>query len=514
MRTLPKFPYKGLTIVLSQPSRFDKTELLSGWAGKWFNDECLQPQCNRYQCDIQSVSDKKDVLPGTKAILLLGERAFQEWTGGRYSSNKLQEQRGYPLDTQFGNIPCIASFNPQDCMDIKDYESRLNPLLNQTEEEHESKSDKEDEKSRHGKTQRNNYKFWLRADTRKILGALTGQWQLPQDNSSRYITYPSVKEIEHSLAQRNSVLYLDIETDANQQLLCFSYAFNKNEIYIVPFIRYNYSFAFDLHGCRRILRALSLAMVGNTTVCHNTLFDLFILCWKYRVHVGSMVYDTMLAQHRCFPESEKSLGHCMSMWTYEKFHKDEGVFSHATPEQERSLWTYNGKDVFGMMLIQEAQLEYAKTVPGLTNSIARVNEWVRPYLINTLLGIRYDNTRRGEMITENDRLCMQYLRCIKLLTGGHAVLPSSNKQCVDYFHDRMNFKVVGRSKLTKKPSLDEKNLQKLKLVYPKQAVIDFSLNYRERLKESGMLKFTPWKSPKITTEQPPAGNSPGQIHSV
>src|SRR6266849_3706714 len=132
MRHLPQSNYCGLTIVLSNPSRFDIKEgkLLSGYAGIYLEQDCLNPLgISKYECDIRTSDTKSEgLLNKTKSILLCGNRSFTEWPDKKYSSYSLGEQRGYLLESEF-RIPLIATFSPQDCMDIKDYESKHNPLL-------------------------------------------------------------------------------------------------------------------------------------------------------------------------------------------------------------------------------------------------------------------------------------------------------------------------------------------------------------------------------------------------
>ena len=74
----PKFTYSGLTIILDNPSRFDvdRKSLLTGFAGDWFNTECLGPNTTRWACQIRTRDDKSPLLPGTLCILALGNRVL------------------------------------------------------------------------------------------------------------------------------------------------------------------------------------------------------------------------------------------------------------------------------------------------------------------------------------------------------------------------------------------------------------------------------------------------------
>lgn len=507
MRSLPKFTYKGLTIILSQPSRFDLREhkLLSGAAGAFLNQECLAPYCNTLQCDVRTSDTMSEgLLDGTKAILLLGHRAMLEWTFG-CQDYSLGEKRGTPLDNKF-NLPCIASWTPQDCMDIKDYESKFNEELIK---EYEEESEKEDafEGKHKGGTSRSNYRFWLITDTQKLLrrlyAPLLDMSRLASETSRDNIrTYPSSQEtIEILRSTKQNNLYLDIECDSLYQINCIGFCFEESPVFVIPICRYNYTAAYDNLG--EIFQALAIAFRDNTVVCHNTLFDLLILAWKYHIPIGANLYDTMLAWHRCYPEAEKSLGHVMSALTWEPYHKDEGNFAPQNAQAERKLWEYNAKDVIGTRLIRREIDSYAKTQPGLCDSIVQSNECIRPYLINTLIGIHYSREKLEKMVNENDRLCMQYTRIIKILLGEDLYgrifgkskalsLAASPKQCVKYFHDIMGYPVVGKTKAGE-PGLAADNLYKLKLRVPENVVIDLILAYRERAKEAGSLKFNDWK---------------------
>lgn len=497
MRHLPSKDYCGLTIVLSQPSRQDTQSLLSGYAGIFFNQDCLAPSTSRWRCDIRTSDTLNDgLLPGTHAMLLLGEKSLHEWADG-YSEYTVNELRGTPLRNK-ANILCLCSYSPQDAVDPQNYESRLNKhILDAKEEEKESTTDEEvNTKKRHGRTRRANYRFFLTRDVKKILYGMEDASRTAPRNYPVEI-YSPLHEVLHILTSiKGEDFYLDIETDSNQNLLCFGFSFTSTPtIYTIPVIRYDYTLAYGSETYK-LLRALVSAIKNNNTVIHNSMFDLFVLATKYSIPFNWNIYDTMLSQHRCFPEAEKSLGHCLSVWPtiWEPFHKDEGIFEPQNITQEKQLWQYNAKDVAGMKWIKAAQLEYATEMPGLKESIEQSNSCIYPFLLNTLTGIHYNDTLRQKMISINDRLMTSYQRAIDYLVGEDVtLLATSSQSCVKYFHNTLGYPVVGRSKKTGEPSLDETNLLKLKQKFPFNAVIDFAIKYRQRKKETGSLNFTPWK---------------------
>lgn len=504
MRNFPKLRYSGLTIVLSNPSRYDTTHLISAFAGTYFDEECLQPTTNKYCCDIRtSDTFAEGLLPDTRGILLLGERSFKEWTDpGRYSKYNLNEQRGCEIKARepYSKITTVASFSPQDAVDFQNFEERLNESARASSYLFHSEDTKDSDEKHKGNTARSNYRFWLKRDTKKILALMSGTF--PFYAPSTYHLYPNSDSIINLLSNtRNQTLYLDIETDNDFNILCFSFSFDLIDIYCVPCLSYNYSCAYSCLG--HIFRALCLAMNRNTVCCYNCLFDLLIIAWKYKLPVGKLIYDPMLTHHRCWPEVEKSLGHAMSHLTHEPYHKDLGIFSHGTKESEMQLLQYNGYDIRGMYIVKQELDKYSRTIPGLVESIEQVNASVRPDLINSLMGIKINTEKRKKIIEENDALMMQYLRIILILTGGIEVLPTSNKSCVNYFHNLLGYPVVARSRTiskktgepTNNPSLNEKAMLQLKLKAADKPelydnpIIDLCLAYRGLSIQTGWLRF-------------------------
>jgi hypothetical protein len=505
LRTKPRFTYNGLTVVLSKPSRFDKAELLSATGGWFFTNQCLAPEFNKWGCDIRTLDVREPLLPGTKAVLLLGQEAAQLWLNNY--DNTLNEIRGSVY--LVNDIPHIASYFPQDCVDIKDYETEFNPIKSGNQESAQSASESGEEdsdpfedKRRHGKTKRANFGFWLRKDTEKIKKLLSLGGAIPKRPfEPEYVIYPAADIVIDKLENtKNEFLYFDCETDEDLNIQCFAFSFGERFVYVVPVLSYDYSWAYnDLH---RILKALAIAIHDNTLVAHNgASFDFFVLAHKLHIPIGQKVYDTLLAQHRCFSEVEKSLGHCTSLWTWEPFHKDEGDSGYYSPDAMRKLMAYCGKDVFTMILVHRAIEEYARRIPGLKDSIDQANAAVRAYLTETLQGIRYVPEMVDKIFEENDELMRQYNRMIELLVGPESMkqlrkksknsLASSNMQCCIYFHDMLGYDVIMRSKKTGKPSLGKKAMLKLRIKY-ENPVITLILTYREIAKESGSLKWTPW----------------------
>jgi len=508
LRNKPRLTYSGLTIVLSNPSRFDtqfKT-LLSCGAGQLFNNFCLRPEFNSIQCDIRISEDKSPFLTGTKCILLLGERSLFDWLP-ECINKSLNECRGGVYYIQ--GIPAIPSFYPQDAADYGKHEQHFNPLdkeyaPEENDYEGEEKEDSDSEKKL-GRTRRSNYAFWLRADTRKAKIIISSG--VPNLGVQPiYETYPEPNKIINLLSQtKGQYLYLDLETDYEEQnCQCFSFTFDGQMVYNIPVLDYKYGPAYS--SLPHIFRALTIAIRDNVVVAHNgSNFDFLVITAKYNIPVYK-VYDTMIAMHRCFPDVEKSLGHCVSYWTWEKFHKDEDSKGYNTREQMEARLRYCGKDVYTMFLVHQAIEKYANTITGLSDSVATAMASIRPYLISTLQGIKYNQEKVKTFQEENDQLMMQYLRLINILLGEHNIaeirsavkgkakaFAGSNTQCCKYFHDMLGYPVIICSDKTGKPSLGKKCMYKLALQHPDNPVIQLVLAYRTIAKEYGTLKFVPWR---------------------
>jgi hypothetical protein len=507
LRNKPILNYCGLTIILSNVSRFDKINLLSGPAGVLINSWCLQPFCNSMQCDIQLADSFAGFIPETKAVILCGEYAMWKFCP-QTKDNSLNEMRGSPL--YVNELPAIATFFPQDCCDIKSYEQQLNEQSKDYNVEEEKQDD--GDTKRYSPTTRSNYAFWIKQDFNKVKKLLlNGETKWPVEQQPIYRTYPPLDEVIEALkGHKDEYFYFDIETDIEEQnIQCFSFSFDGRIVYNVPILDYNYKWAYsNLH---HIFRSLCNAVKQNIIVAHNgASFDCFILSLKYHIPVYR-VYDTMLATHRCFPDVEKSLGHSTSLWTYQSFHKDEDSQGYRTNEQMYKRLQYCGKDVFTMFLIKQAIDKHAKRIPGLQQSIDCVNRSIVPYIVTSLQGIRYSQERLQKIKDYNDKLMTQYLRCINLLIGEEGMaevrsimknkntkaFPMSNPQCVNYFHNILEYPVMARGKPNKKtgdraPSLAKKAMYRLALKY-ENPVIRFSLLFRELRKEYGSLEFNPWR---------------------
>jgi len=466
MRTPPKLAYSGLTVIIDEASRFDKdfSRLLSGPVRDWFDRDCLIPPYSLDSSDLRDINCLDPILPNTKAFLLGGEKVAEKY------ARAFIDPPGYTA-VAFGR-PALPIFYPQDCCDHKNYRGV-------SDDDETPDSDRDTKEST--PTRRKNYRFWNQWHIRKFLLGNT-----PSAPALDAIVYPRLEHVITLLNQtRDEDLYLDIETSrVHRCLSCIGFSTSSSfpRVYVVPVYLSTGDLAYrEFVGFHR---ALSLALARNQVVIHNASFDLLVLHGFYKMCLPSHVYDTMIAQHRCFPEAEKALGHAISAWTNQPYHKDFSTEVHSH-DQEQRLWQYNARDVFNLKLIKDAQLSYAAKDPGLLASISQGNDSIIPYLVTSITGLRLDTLTLSRTQMELTRKRELFARIASILVGA-PFNPASSKQCADFFHKKLSYPVVSRTSQGA-PALGSKQLFQLQLKHA-NPLIPVILKYREAAKDASSLE--------------------------
>jgi DNA polymerase I-like protein with 3'-5' exonuclease and polymerase domains len=198
----------------------------------------------------------------------------------------------------------------------------------------------------------------------------------------------------------------------------------------------------------------------------------------------------MLMHHRAYPESEKSLAHCISLYLNQPYHKDEGIFYPKNRDQQTALWLYNAKDVAATRGIYHSQKKAGADDPGLNASFIQVNAAIYPYLLAGLHGIGVSYSREMSRLRDDlSRRERQYRRIINCLAGSE-LNPRSSKKCIAYFHDALGYPAVKKSDITGAPSLAGDALYVLK-TKTDNPIIDVIIAARGVGKKLSMLDFKP-----------------------
>jgi hypothetical protein len=153
-----------------------------------------------------------------------------------------------------------------------------------------------------------------------------------------------------------------------------------------------------------------------------------------------------------------------------------------------------------MRLIKRSIDQFATTIPGLSASIQRTMDSIRPYVTIMLQGIHYKQEFRDDLVRENDRLMTHYSKWVPMLVGKEAMpfIRGSSKKCMlgssaqkaRYFHDLLDYPIIARTPAGA-PALGKKQIFKMRLKHD-NPLLDLCVAYTEIQKETGMLKFNPW----------------------
>lgn len=496
----PKLDYSGVTVILSHASRFDKEELISGTAGEWF-DYCFRP-LSRLTSELRTIDEKLPLRSGTNAVLLCGLNAlnFLKLPEG----TKLSNVRGTPYTRE--GITALATFHPQDAMDPKNYEEQLNKTLyvgdgdasdEDTDSDNESEGNSIASTKNKGATSRANYKFWLYQDCKKLATAAP-VFQFPTNECYHEIYPPATRVVQWMDSLSGQRVYFDIETNPQTfELLCFSMGVSAEHVITVPIRQYNSSIAYDEYSIARIVRALCGVFKRNTIVGHNVVFDLFVLMWKWRIPPPpwDQIEDTMVMHHRNYLGIEKSLGHCISLYTNQPYHKDEGNFFPRNHAQDMSLWSYNAKDVEVLPLIHKGILQHGEKL-GTLSAMKQGNEAIRWLMTIMYRGVSVDTEKLCKMIDRNDKFKEFFVGRVIPKLVGYNLNPQSADQVSDYLYNKLGLKRNLRSDHTK-TGTGKKSLYSIQ-IKKDVPVVTAILAMRRLTTEQGKLKSLLWRGNRWT----------------
>lgn len=443
--------------------------LATGEVWDWFREELPSGTT------IEVINALAPVQPTGDRVLLMGQRTLQQWVGADAS---IFTSRGAPL--QVLGRPATATFDLQDAYD---FVSQGHDNVHE-----ESKSQDATFKDR-ATTQKRNWPFWIVADATKLLTV-----PMATEEPKLVAAPQNVDYYIHRLSTlKGHTLYLDIEVSIDAgKLDCFGVAIDDSPVVVFPVYDYRHELYYSRATTLRLLAALGAAMTNNLTVVHNGMFDLVYLLTECRLPIGNRVFDTMLCQQRLFPEIEKSLGHAISMWTWQPWHKGEGGTPHTKQGQER-YWQYNAKDVWCTRMVHRAQLAYLAANPTYQSSVDQVMASVRPYVIMTATGCRISKPNLARKLMELIARRDQYGRILRLLTNLPKLNPASVDQLRKFFFETLAYKPTGYT-ASGKPELGEKQIYQLALAYDNPA-LQVLLAYRELDKEISMASFQGWCLP-------------------
>lgn len=459
-----------ILLIRGRVTRFDKANPDENWAGPaalWFEAEALPS-------DVQYETVRADEYSGTPPdgtthIVCAGLEAARLY----FQGDNLDSMRG--VVRVVAGIPIIATYNIQDCIDLKNYDD-----FDDEENEIDAANTGKDSMP----TRRTNYPFWVCADVEKVLG----RRELAPVDAGQVTGALKSFELEYwcNYFKPGDIMFLDIESHPKTNTLqTVSFAGRTGPI--ASFVVYDYMGR--LAQSHSAFAAFARALRRCHVVAHNAMFDLSFLGIFCGMPWPDKISDTMLMWHRRFPEAEKSIAHVISYCTNHPYHKDEsGSFDPRTRDALARLVAYNAKDVQRLREVYYYLLNVGVS-PGLRASMEQVNTSIPHYLFAGFHGFELDLGRLIEHRRELRARQAQLRRIFNILVG-QEINPASPQQVGAYLYNKSgrDYKPPGFTD-TGAPATDAAALYKLRLTHPENVALSVLLQIKGVDKQISMLKF-------------------------
>lgn len=455
-------------LVLPKPSRYDRANngILVGPARTLVNETL---GVGNYDCCYAEDFERRRA--GFSHIILSGQESLDKMHLGQ----TLSSARGFVW--HLGQQKLVATFWPQDCVDVIDRES-----TDDEDEDDKSGNNKDD-----AKTARKNFRFWFKQDCAKLLRGEVPETDGRIQISTSYQMLDGNSGADYLAGKQGCYLYLDIESHPDTDTInCLSFACNNEPVYTVCI--YDYKNQLQPHAVR-FMAALQRAFYRNTIVIHNAAFDLPFLHIFHGMSFGDQIEDTMLMGHRIWPEAEKSLAHQISLWINAPYHKSEGGTWHPRSwKQMDQLMRYNSKDVYRLRSVHQAQWHYVNNSgdQGLIDSVQSVNAAIFPYLWTSLHGLPINGRKLVTYRQQQSQNKADWLKVVEIMAG-YPLNPGSSDQIGKYLTEYLHYDVLSKTE-TGAPCCDESALYKYLAKYGNPIIRAF-LKYKSAQKIESELGF-------------------------
>lgn len=186
-------------------------------------------------------------------------------------------------------------------------------------------------------------------------------------------------------------------------------------------------------------------------------------------------FDTMVAQHVCWPGTPKSLAYLSSLYcNYHRFWKDDGR-QWTIDQDEEILWRYCSIDCVTTWEITQVLSQLVKTL-GLSTQFAERMRFLEHALAKMLRGVRIDEKERSRQLLEVldsqgqtqaylDRIIPEDWKRIVRGKNSKSEWYSSPAQAAALFYDILGCKEIINKK-TKNRTLDDDALLRISQSYP------------------------------------------------
>ena len=253
-------------------------------------------------------------------------------------------------------------------------------------------------------------------------------------------------KLQREVARKPTELAVDIETRAGH-IDCIGFAWSESEALCIPFMTNlqkggNQDSNYWTEAEEALIQFKIYKLLTNPNclvIGQNFSYDAqYILRhWHY---VPNLHQDTMISQHTCFSNMQKSLGFISSMYCKNYVYwKEEGKESNAKLD-DKQRWNYNCKDCVSTLEVAHA---LRKVVDSM--NLAAVHDFQQalfwPVLATMDKGLRVDDARRGTyamMLFDEIAKREQYF--IDVL--GFPLNPKSTVQMQQFFYEDLGMKKI------------------------------------------------------------------------
>lgn len=268
-----------------------------------------------------------------------------------------------------------------------------------------------------------------------------------------------LKQLYDQLQLGEKKLSVDIETRAGH-IACIGFAWTKTDALCIPLMCTERKDGYwPLQEEAQIVFAIYQIMTHKNllTVGQNFSYDAQYI-FRHWHFLPSAVRDTMLSQHSCFSNMQKSLDFLSSMYCEDHLYwKDEGKNWDEKMDEDQ-LWTYNCKDAVITFEVDESEQSTIDKM-GLRQVADFQQSLFFPVLTSMNKGIRIDTKKRAEFAMQlQDEIAAREQWFIDVL--GAPLNPRSGPQMKSLFYDQLKLTPI-KNRKTGSVSCDDEALQKL-----------------------------------------------------
>ena len=278
------------------------------------------------------------------------------------------------------------------------------------------------------------------------------------------LTRPLYNDVICFLHECNKADLVGFDIEATPQFVtCLSMAYDQDGLIrsmCIPFMS-NSGAYWTLDEEVEIWDALQLVLSNPQVrkIAQNGMFDFMFILRKNHIITDNFYFDTMLAQHICYPDLRKGLDILTALYTYFPYYKDDGKEAHLKLIKDwPKYWEYNAKDSAYLLPITKRLIQEANSLDALP-SIQVAMQLHKPLMEMEFNGMWVNRIGLEQMK-------VKYAKYIKVLQAalnkmvGHELSPSKNAQMKSYFYDELNI-VPYINRTTGRPTCDATALARI-----------------------------------------------------